>query len=83
MIESLQGEQINISSWRIRRAILGLRQRDVADRAHTSQSKYSMLERGETSPTAGEIEAIDRVLALPDAVREKFQVITASPGIEK
>ena len=60
-------------SWRVRRAALGLRQRDVADRAAISQAQYSVLERGETVPTARESEAIERALELPDSLRELYR----------
>jgi transcriptional regulator with XRE-family HTH domain len=68
------------SVWRIRRKILGLRQRDVADRAEMSQSRYSLLERGEAIPTAKESEAIDRVLELPDDLRKEVCRATAQPA---
>ena len=58
--------------WRIRRKILGLRQRDVADRAEMSQSRYSLLERGEAAPSAEESEAIMRVLELNDHLRREI-----------
>jgi transcriptional regulator with XRE-family HTH domain len=51
-------------SWRVRRAALGLRQRDVADKARINQSRYSLLERDEAVPTEEEIEAINRALEL-------------------
>jgi transcriptional regulator with XRE-family HTH domain len=51
--------------WRVRRAALGLRQRDVADKAGISQSRYSLLERGETDPRDEEARAIDQALQLP------------------
>jgi predicted transcriptional regulator len=58
--------------WRVKRKILGLRQRDVADRADISQSRFSLLERGEASPNANESEAINRVLELSDSLREQL-----------
>ncbi len=65
--------------WRIRRGILGLRQRDVADRAEISQSRYSLLERGEVAPTAKESEAINQVLELPATLREELWRVAAGP----
>jgi transcriptional regulator with XRE-family HTH domain len=54
--------------WHIRRIALGLRQRDVAELAAISQSRYSMLERGEVTPDERETEAINRSLRLPHEV---------------
>ena len=51
-------------SWRVRRAVLGLRQRDVAIRVGVSQAKYSLLERGEARPTTAERKTIDQVLQI-------------------
>jgi transcriptional regulator with XRE-family HTH domain len=59
--------------WRIRRNTLGLRQRDVADRAEISQSRYSLLERGEAAPTTKESEAINQALELPGTLREELR----------
>lgn len=53
-------------SWRIRRAALAIRQRDVADRAGLSQARYSLLERGDAVPTDTEREVIERVLRVPE-----------------
>jgi transcriptional regulator with XRE-family HTH domain len=58
--------------WHIRRVALGLRQRDVAELAEVSQSKYSMLERGEVAPSEREIEAINRSLKLPNEAWAKL-----------
>lgn len=54
-------------SWRVRRAALGIRQRDVADRAGISQSKYSLLERGDAFPTQAERDAIEEALRFPNS----------------
>ena len=53
-------------SWRIKRAALSLRQRDVADRAGLSQARFSLLERGDAVPTDAEREAIERILRVPE-----------------
>ncbi len=58
--------------WRVKRGILGLRQRDVADRAQISQSRYSLLERGEVAPTTRESEAVNLALELPITLREEL-----------
>ena len=55
-------------SLRVRRAALGLRQRDIADRAGISQSRYSLLERGEAVATEEEKGNLQRVLALPSGI---------------
>ena len=59
-------------SWRIRRAALAIRQRDVADRADLSQARYSLLERGDAVPTDAEREAIERVLRVPEETARKL-----------
>jgi transcriptional regulator with XRE-family HTH domain len=51
--------------WRVRRAALGLRQRDVAQKAEINQARYSLLERGEGVPTQRETVAINLALQLP------------------
>jgi transcriptional regulator with XRE-family HTH domain len=66
------------SAWRVRRAALGLRQRDVAERVGTSQSRYSLLERGEVIPTAVETDAINGALELPNDMREDLLRISSS-----
>ena len=58
---------------RVRRAALGLRQRDVAERAGISQSRYSLIERGELLPTGEDREFIEKVLPpLPAEVRKEL-----------
>ena len=59
-------------SWRIRRAALALRQRDVADRAGLSQARYSLLERGDAIPTDTEREVIERVLRVPKDIAKEL-----------
>jgi predicted transcriptional regulator len=66
--------------WRIRRNTLGLRQRDVADRAQISQSRYSLLERGEVAPTTRESQAINQALELPNTLREELCQAAIGPG---
>lgn len=70
---------MGIGMWRIRRGILGLRQRDVADRAGISQSRYSLLERGEAAPTTEESDAVNRALELPTPLREELSRAAAEP----
>jgi transcriptional regulator with XRE-family HTH domain len=59
-------------SWRIRRAALALRQRDVADRAGLSQARYSLIERGDAVPTDTEREVIERVLRVPEETKKQL-----------
>lgn len=54
--------------WRVRRAALRLRQRDVAGKAGINQARYSLLERGEANPTEEEIKAINVVLEVSPEV---------------
>lgn len=68
------------TEWRIRRRILGLRQRDVADRSKTSQARYSLLERGEAMPTTEESELISKALELPNGVLEELLRAFSLPG---
>jgi transcriptional regulator with XRE-family HTH domain len=68
------------TTWRIRRRILGLRQRDVADRTKMSQARYSLLERGEAMPTTKELEQLSKTLELPDEVREEVMRVFSLPG---
>ena len=63
---------------RIRRAALGLRQRDVADRASISQSRYSLLERGEVVPTEKERKALMKALQLPMDVAQDIAAVSMS-----
>ena len=63
---------MQLSFWRVRRVALNLRQRDVAERVGTSQSRYSLLERGEAVPTDLEVEALNRVLKLSDDMRDEL-----------
>jgi transcriptional regulator with XRE-family HTH domain len=63
------------SAWRIRRRLLGYRQRDVADRANISQSRYSLLERSEALPSAEESAAIDRTLQLSEELQEEVRQV--------
>jgi transcriptional regulator with XRE-family HTH domain len=62
------GAPLNVESlsWRVRRVVLGLRQRDVAVRVGISQAKYSLLERDEATPTTAERKTIDQVLRIPN-----------------
>ncbi len=63
-------------SWRIRRAALAIRQRDVADRAGLSQARYSLLERGDAVPTDAEREVIEHVLKLSvETAREVVEAV--------
>ena len=62
-------------SWRVRRVALGLRQRDVADRAGMNQARYSLIERGEAVPTPSERDAIDRVLEVPAEIAVEIAAI--------
>jgi transcriptional regulator with XRE-family HTH domain len=64
--------------WRVRRVALGLRQRDVAERVGTSQSRYSLLERGEAVPTAAEAETINGALELSDDMLEELLRVPSS-----
>ncbi|MGB7436988.1 MAG: helix-turn-helix transcriptional regulator [Candidatus Acidiferrum sp.] len=68
------------NKWQIGRRILGLRQRDVADRTKMSQARYSLLERGEAVPTAEESERISKALELPDEVLEEVMRAFSLPG---
>jgi transcriptional regulator with XRE-family HTH domain len=63
---------MNALLWRVKRAMLNLRQRDVADRTEMSQSRYSLVERGEATPTSKELEAINTALQLPDNLGEEL-----------
>ena len=63
---------------RIRRAALGLRQRDVADRASISQSRFSLLERGEVIPTEKERKALMVALQLPVDVAQDLAAVSLS-----
>ncbi len=56
---------MNQLSWRVRRAALGIRQRDVANRAGISQARFSLLERGEATPTEAESDAVEKALNIP------------------
>jgi transcriptional regulator with XRE-family HTH domain len=58
--------------WRIKRRILNLRQRDIADRTRMSQARFSLLERGEALPTPQESEAIGKALELPDGLLDEL-----------
>ena len=69
---------MSVSEWRIRRKILGIRQRDVADRARLSQARYSLLERGEATPSPKEIEEINRALELPENLRQELAMAIGS-----
>jgi transcriptional regulator with XRE-family HTH domain len=62
--------------WRVRRAALGFRQSDVAARVNISQARYSLLERGELTPTEEEVRAIDAALTLPKETAEALLAIT-------
>jgi transcriptional regulator with XRE-family HTH domain len=55
-------------SWRVRRAALGIRQRDVANQAGISQARFSLLERGEAIPTEDEDCAVEKVLKIPEDI---------------
>ena len=70
---------MNAFSWRVRRAVLGLRQRDVADRAGLSQSRYSTLERAEAAPTAEEAKAISVVLQVSPEIERAFEEAQNTP----
>ena len=63
---------------RVRRAALGLRQRDVADRAGISQSRYSILERGEATATEEEKRRLEGVLVLPPSMGQDIVNSTAA-----
>ena len=62
-------------SCRVRRVALGLRQRDVADRAGMNQARYSLVERGEAVPTESEQEKIDHALQIPAEIAEEIAAI--------
>lgn len=64
-------------SWRVRRAALGLRQRDIADRALISQARYSVLERGDAEPSDAEKTAIERALQLPGDTARALSAISS------
>lgn len=66
--------------WRLRRAALALRQRDVADRAGVTQARYSLLERGEAIPTTEERTAIECALRLPDEVAQVVGSLASTVG---
>lgn len=68
-------------SWRIRRAALAIRQRDVADRAGLSQARYSLLERGDVVPTDAEREVIERVLRVPEETKKELASTFAEQGV--
>ena len=65
---------------RVRRAALGLRQRDIADRAGISQSRYSLLERGEADATEKEKRNLESVLALPSGMAPGVVNSTVAAG---
>ena len=68
-------------TWRVRRAALALRQRDVADRAALSQARFSLLERGDAVPTDVEREAIERVLRVPEETARELASTFAGQGV--
>jgi len=65
---------------RVRRAALGLRQRDISDRAGISQSRYSLLERGEAVATEKGKRSLESVLALPSGMAQGVVNSTAAAG---
>jgi transcriptional regulator with XRE-family HTH domain len=75
---------VGILAWRVRRVALGLRQRDIADRAGVSQAHYSQLERGEVPPSEFEKAAINRALELPPEVaRMLSEFVVGEVGTER
>ena len=60
-------------SWKLRRVGAGLRQQDVAAQAGMSTTRYSLIERGDVSPSEADRNFIERALpALPTEVREEL-----------
>ena len=66
-------------SWKLRRIGAGLRQQDVAAQAGMSTTRYSLIERGEVTPSEADRNFIERALPpLPFEVGE--QLIAERPA---